>query len=182
MTGFGDDLVQSLNEAVAHAGGDGPAIVHRANDENELEGKFKMAAEQPRWAYRFDNYSRAYGLLRDAVETLEVRDLSQLEKEGLIQRFEYTWELAWKTLKDYLDYSGVVLQTSTPRAVIKAAFAAGIIQAGDIWMHALDTRNRMAHTYSAKTFEETVQLIQTKYLALFEQLHGFLAEQQSNEG
>lgn len=53
-----------------------------------------MAPESPRWVYRFDNFGRALSLLQDAVATMEDRELSQLEKEGLIQRFEYTWELA----------------------------------------------------------------------------------------
>ena len=70
-----------------------------------------------RWQYRFDNYRRAFLLLREAVERMESASLTQLEKEGLIQRFEYTWELAWKVLKDYLEQQGVVLETVTPLAV-----------------------------------------------------------------
>ena len=106
-----------------------------------------MQPETPRWVYRFDNYKRAFLLLRQAIETMQTRELTQLEKEGVIQRFEYTWELAWKVLKDYLENAGVNLPTITPASVIRAAFAAKIIDNGDIWMRALDARNTMAHTY-----------------------------------
>ena len=77
--------------------------------------------EDVRWKYRFRNFSRAYALLREALEA-EVKDLSQLEREGVIQRFEYTFELAWNTLKDRLEYDGVVLDTVSPRSVIRAAY------------------------------------------------------------
>ena len=131
----------------------------------------KLDADKPRWIYRFDNYKRAFGLLREAIETLETRELTQLEKEGVIQRFEYTWELAWKTIKDYLEHEGVVLDKTTPATVIRAAFEANIITQGERWMQALDARNKMSHTYNLTKFEKTIQDIQTSYLALFDNLH-----------
>ena len=94
----------------------------------------------------------------EAINTLDSRDLTQLEKEGTIRRFKYTWELAWKVLKDHLEATGVLLDTITPAAVIKAAFAAKIIQDGDMWMKALDARNKMAHTYDLKIFEQIMQI------------------------
>ena len=136
-----------------------------------------MSDDKPRWIYRFDNYKRAFGLLREAIEIMEARELSQLEKEGIIQRFEYTWELAWKVLKDYLEYQGVALHTTTPRTTIRAAFAANLIEHGDRWMQALDARNRMSHTYHFKTFETIIADIQAHYLSLFDQLHLTLMEQ-----
>lgn len=110
--------------------------------------------EKPRWLYRLENYGRAFSLLREAMEIMDSRPLTQLEKEGVIQRFEFTWELAWKLLKDYLEASGVALETITPAAVIRAGFAAKIIQEGDIWMQALDARNKMSHTYNFKNLRE----------------------------
>lgn len=132
--------------------------------------------EKPRWIYRFDNYKRAFLLLREAIETIEERPLTQLEKEGVIQRFEYTWELAWKTLKDYLVYNGITLETDTPRAVIREAFAAKIITNGDVWMSALDARNKMSHTYNFQTFEKTIVEIQEKYLSILDTLYMTLLE------
>lgn len=127
--------------------------------------------DKPRWVYRFDNYKRAFVLLREAIEALEQRELSQLEKEGIIQRFEYTWELAWKVLKDYLEYEGVVLDKITPASVIKAAFEAKIIKDGEQWMVALDARNKMSHQYNLKKFEEIIKEIQAHYLSLLDDLY-----------
>jgi nucleotidyltransferase substrate binding protein (TIGR01987 family) len=126
---------------------------------------------KPRWLYRFDNYKRAFGLLREAMELIETRPLTQLETEGVIQRFEYTWELAWKLIKDYLEHEGVVLDKITPASVIRAAFEAKIIAKGDVWMLALDARNKMAHSYNFKQFEEVIERIRVSYFNLFDDLH-----------
>jgi len=104
-----------------------------------------------RWKQRFENFERAFGLLREAFAQSPA-EMSDLEKEGAIQRFEYTFELAWKTLKDYLIYSGVVFDQITPRSVIKQAFAAKIIQDGQTWIDMLDQRNLMSHTYDDESF------------------------------
>ena len=82
-----------------------------------------------RWQQRFDNFARALALLREALARGPVV-LNQLEKKGVVQRFEYTLELAWKTVKDYLEESGVVLTAITPRQVVKDAFAAKILADG----------------------------------------------------
>ena len=132
--------------------------------------------DKPRWVYRFDNYKRAFLLLREAIEIMEERDLTQLEKEGVIQRFEYTWELAWKVLKDFLENEGVTLDRVTPSSVIKAAFEAKIVSDGDNWMRALDARNKMSHTYNLKKFEDVIKDIQSCYLKLFDDLHLSLLE------
>lgn len=132
---------------------------------------------KPRWIYRFENYKRAFLLLRQAIEQIEQRQLSQLEKEGVIQRFEYTWELAWKLLKDFLEASGVNLETTTPLAVIKAAFSTKVINNANVWIQALDARNKMAHTYNFTVFEETILDIKNKYLSVLEDLYMQMLEQ-----
>ncbi len=129
----------------------------------------------PRWHYRFNNYCRAFLLLREAIEI--ERPLTQLEKEGVIQRFEYTMELAWKTIKDYLESENVVFEQITPRAVIRRAFEAGMIQQGEAWQSALDARNRMSHTYNFEVFEEVIRAIHDTYLAAFSELYEFLLSQ-----
>jgi nucleotidyltransferase substrate binding protein (TIGR01987 family) len=135
------------------------------------------APDKPRYVYRFENFKRAFSLLREGIELSMVRELTPLEKEGVVQRFEYTWELAWKTLKDYLDHSGIVLETVTPAATIKAAFAANIIKNGDIWMLALDARNRMSHVYDSKIFNQLIAEITDKYLNILGDFHQFMMGQ-----
>lgn len=138
--------------------------------------------EKPRWQYRFDNYSRAFSLLREAVELQQKRPLSDLEKQGVIQRFEYTWELAWKTIKDYLENEGIVLEKITPKAVIVAALEARIIIRKEDWMRALDDRNRMSHVYSRIVFAEIVNNIEQGYLSLFDQLYEKLLTEVVDKG
>lgn len=136
-----------------------------------------MQDTTPRWHYRFKNYQRAFTLLREAVEASEEKGLSQLEKEGLIQRFEYTMELAWKTMKDYLESENVVIDQVTPRNVIRLAFEANIIKDGQTWMDALDSRNKMSHTYDFAQFEAVIADIKKSYLAAMDDAYEFFLGQ-----
>lgn len=121
-----------------------------------------------RWEQRLENLEKAAALLAEAVKDREHRSLSALEKEGVVQRFEYTFELAWKTLKDYLEHQGLQLVEQSPRAVIKAAFAAGVLSDGQAWIDMLAHRNPMSHTYDHARFEEAVQAIAANYQANIE--------------
>jgi nucleotidyltransferase substrate binding protein (TIGR01987 family) len=118
------------------------------------------SAKETRWRQRFDNLERAYTLLSDAAGQ---QSLSDLEAEGMVQRFEYTFELAWKTARDYLDSQGV--SASYPREVIKAAVQSGLISTqGDTWIEMLDRRNEAAHTYDRERFEALTSAIRTRFL------------------
>ncbi len=134
-------------------------------------------SQKPRWQYHFDNYKRAFTLLREAIEYQQERTLTDLEKEGVIQRFEYTWELAWKTLKDYLESEGVTLEKITPKAVIVAGAKAKVIDDQEIWMRALDDRNKMSHVYSTLVFEKVIGNIAENYLSLFDRLYENLLDE-----
>lgn len=83
-------------------------------------------------------------------------------------------ELAWKTMKDYLEAQNLVLEQITPRSVIKAAFAAKLIEQGEVWMEALDARNKLSHTYDCKLFETVITNIQDRYLAALGNLYQHL--------
>ena len=128
-----------------------------------------------RWKQRFQNFDRAVVLLREPIER-DLATLSNLEKEGTIQRFEFAVELGWKTLKDYLEHEGKVIEPVTPRNVIKEGFAARILREGQVWIDMLDHRNLLSHTYDEAVFDEAVLAIRDRYLAAIEELHLWLME------
>ncbi|MCY4651891.1 MAG: nucleotidyltransferase substrate binding protein [Dehalococcoidia bacterium] len=127
-------------------------------------------SQEIRWQYRFANFRRAYVLLSEAFDD-GVEVLNQLEREGVIQRFEYTFELAWLTLKDRLEYDGVNLTTVTPRNVIREAFWAKLVSDGDAWIDMLTDRNLMSHTYDFDRFEAVIGRISDSYLPMLSDLY-----------
>ena len=132
-----------------------------------------------RWKQRFENFDRSYVLLRSALEN-GPEALNALEKEGVIQRFEYCFELAWKTVKDYLEASGLVFATVTPRQVLKDAFAAKILKEGPVWMDMLDHRNLLSHTYDSTQFSIALDAIHRRYLNALAELHEVLHQEASS--
>ena len=134
------------------------------------------ANQDIRWKQRFQNFDRAFVLLRSALEEKQVGDFSRLEQEGLIQRFEYTYELAWKTAKDYLQEHGTVLAEVTPKTVIQAAFAAGLIPDGQTWVEMRLHRNMLSHSYDEAKFSEVLLAVKAKYLAALGSLHLWFME------
>lgn len=131
-----------------------------------------------RWKQRFQNFDRAFLLLRSAFDDRDIEDFSDLEQEGIIQRFEFTFELAWKTIKDYLQDNGVILPQLTPRSVIKEAFNAGILPDGQLWIDMMLHRNILSHNYDFSKFQTVLEAIIAKYLAAFESLHAWFIERQ----
>jgi nucleotidyltransferase substrate binding protein (TIGR01987 family) len=124
--------------------------------------------QDTRWKQRFSNFSRALSLLREAMEE-DVFSLKQLEKEGIIQRFEYTFELAWKVLKDKMEFDGIVLDQISPKTVVRQAFAAKYINDPDTWLKMIGDRNLMSHTYDFVKFEAVIQSIADSYLPMLDE-------------
>jgi nucleotidyltransferase substrate binding protein (TIGR01987 family) len=129
-----------------------------------------------RWRQRFENFDRALGLLREALADGQ-ENLSPLEQEGTAQRLEYTLELAWKCMKDYLEDSGVTISPATPRQVIKEAFVAKIITDGQTWIDMLNHRNLLSHTYDFAVFEKAIRATADHYLPTLQSLHQFLSKE-----
>lgn len=119
-----------------------------------------------RWEQRFVNYKKALSQLQKFINKGE---LSELEEQGLVKAFEYTYELAWTTLKDFLEYRG---QTDIygSRDAIRKAFQLNLIDDGENWMDMLKSRNKTSHTYNKETAEEICQAIKDIYYSLFQQL------------
>mgnify|MGYP005628740191 FL=1 len=134
-----------------------------------------------RWKQRYQNFDRAFQLLRTALYEQSLEQLTELEREGVIQRFEYSYELAWKTMKDYLEEGGVVILPVTPRNVIKQAFTAGVITDGQVWVDMMLHRNLLSHTYDFSKFNEVLEALVNRYLKAFEELHEWLMERKFEE-
>lgn len=130
-------------------------------------------SEKPRevrWHYRLANFSRAYGLLCEAMKG-DLDAMSPLEMEGTTQRFEFTFELGWKLLKDRLEDTGIRLVTIAPRPVIRAANEARLIEDADAWMDMVDDRNRTSHEYNEDMIDDIIENIRSRYLPAFRDLH-----------
>lgn len=121
--------------------------------------------EDIRWKQRYANFNKAMAQLREFIEKPE---LNKFEVQGLIQCFEYTFELAWKTMKDYLELEGFTIKS--PRQAIQTAFQSELVQAGHIWIDALEKRNLMAHTYDENAAQEAEGLIREKYYPVLKEL------------
>ncbi len=113
---------------------------------------FKMNQTDIRWKQRFSNYRKALGKLEEAVSKNSIDELSELEKEGLIQRFEYTYELAWKTLQDLLREKGY-MEIAGPNPVIAQAFQDGYLSDGEIWKNIKTSRELTSHACNPETAE-----------------------------
>ncbi|RME18599.1 MAG: nucleotidyltransferase [Bdellovibrio sp.] len=132
-----------------------------------------------RWKQRLENLKRAYNELKEAVQLSQTRPLSKLEKQGLIQSFEYTHELAWKTLKDFFSAQGNTQITGSKDA-IREAFKAGLIQNGQEWMDMIVSRNLSFHTYNQKVADQITEKIVNVYFELFSDLIDTLSSRELN--
>lgn len=123
--------------------------------------------EDMRWQQRVSNYAKALDNLRAAVVLAAERALSNLEKQGLIQAFEFTHELAWNGMKDYFVYQGNMSITGS-RDATREAFKVGLIADGEGWMEMLASRNRTSHTYNQAVADEIAERIIHQYFGLFD--------------
>ena len=128
-----------------------------------------MQSQEVRWIQRANSFERALDRLRAAIKLAEQRELSDLEAQGLIQGFEYTHELAWKTLKNFLEAQGTVNLCGS-RDTTRTAFRNGLIENGEIWMDMVDKRNLTSHTYDEETAAQVVTTVRNAYFAEFEKL------------
>ena len=123
-----------------------------------------------RWKQRFEHYEKAYVSLLKSDEALKSEPDNEFIKDSLIQRYEYTIELAWKTMKDYLEEQGFI-DVSSPKKVVRKAFAEGLIQDASAWMAALNGRNMTSHAYDETKANEIVKDISKQYILIFRDLY-----------
>ena len=122
-----------------------------------------------RWKQRFNNYINAFQSLSRAVELAEQRDLTELEEQGLLQGFEFTHELSWKVLKDYMEYQGTQNFIGS-RDTTRRAFQLGLVSDGEVWMDMIQARNLTSHTYAQEVARLVAHDIVQRFYPAFEEL------------
>ncbi|WP_291778403.1 nucleotidyltransferase substrate binding protein [Cecembia sp.] len=138
-----------------------------------------MKSKDIRWVQRFSNFNKALDKLEEAVSRIQedypidkegnIADdqfLDDILKEGLIQRFDYTHELAWNVMKDFLIHAGNINIFGSKDAS-REAFSAGLIENGEIWMDMIKSRNKTSHTYNEETADEIFIKIMNGYIHQF---------------
>ncbi|MCB2146675.1 MAG: nucleotidyltransferase substrate binding protein [Deltaproteobacteria bacterium] len=129
-----------------------------------------------RWIQRFANFQKTFDQLKKFIDKGE---LSELEEQGLIKAFEYTFELAWTTLKDFLEYRGQ-RDIYGPRDAIRKAFQLNLIDDGENWMDMLASRNRTSHSYNKETAEEICHAVKSVYFSFFQKFENKMEKLKTN--
>ena len=125
-----------------------------------------------RWKQRFENFDKSYKLLNKYAKQPIT---TELERAGIIQFFEMTFELAWKVLKDYLEAQEYLVKS--PRETVKQAFQIGLIDNGHVWMDALSNRNLTTHTYDDELANKMTNEIITMYLPELDKMYEKLSKE-----
>jgi len=126
-----------------------------------------MKDKDIRWEQRFQNFEKAMAKLFEGVNKNPLL-ISDLEKEGVIQRFEFTHELAWNVMKDFFEYQGAT-NINGSRDATREAFKIGLIADGETWMDMIKSRNKTSHTYDEETAIEIYNKIVTEYYPVLEE-------------
>ncbi|MEM4248026.1 MAG: nucleotidyltransferase substrate binding protein [Candidatus Nanoarchaeia archaeon] len=129
-----------------------------------------MKSQDIRWTQRFNQFSKAFAQLKEAIELSKQRSLSKLEEQGLVQSFEYTHEIAWNVLKDFLEDKGAKKLYGSKDAT-REAFKVGLIENGEIWMQMIESRNLSSHSYNEETARQIVSAIINLYFSEFANFH-----------
>jgi nucleotidyltransferase substrate binding protein (TIGR01987 family) len=125
--------------------------------------------EDIRWKQRFQNYQKALAALKNAVELAAARTLTDLEKQGMIKGFEFTFEMAWNVMKDYLEDQGITGIIGSKGAA-RYAFNNGLIEDGQVWLDMIESRNISSHSYDEATANDLVSAITGNYYLQFNAL------------
>lgn len=129
----------------------------------------EISSQDIRWKQRFQNYEKAFKRLSRAVEVVKSAPDDDLLQSGLVQTYEYTFELAWKTLKDYLTLEG--FEVRSPRETIRQAFQSGYIMNGEDWLQALADRNLITHIYDDEIIIRVLSDIFERYFFLLQDFY-----------
>jgi nucleotidyltransferase substrate binding protein (TIGR01987 family) len=126
-----------------------------------------------RWKQRFENYAKAFQSLKEAVEQ---DNLNELERNGLIQRFEFTLDLSWKVLKDYLQEKGFVFKP-TPKDTLRLAQQSEVIDYAQELIDGIDIRNELSHDYSGEKFKRSERVLREETFPALQKLYEFFEDE-----
>src|SRR6056297_2231866 len=132
-----------------------------------------MGHKDIRWQQRFSNYEKAYLRLEEAINQ---ENLNELERNGLIQRFEFTLDLAWKVLKDFLQEKGFVFKPS-PKDTLRMAQQGEYIFYAQELIDGLEIRNELSHDYSGEKFEQSEKVLREQTFVALKKLYQFLKDE-----
>jgi nucleotidyltransferase substrate binding protein (TIGR01987 family) len=121
-----------------------------------------------RWKQRFANFSKALSQLEKFIR--KGVDLNELEQQGMIQAFEYNFELSWNLIKDYYEYQGAT-EIQGSRDAFRMAFNRGLISDGESWMKMIESRKKTSRTYNEDTASEIASVVLSEYFFMFNELH-----------
>ena len=122
---------------------------------------------EERWLQRKEDLIKATARLQEA---LNVENVTDVVIDGVLHRFELTFELAWKTMKDYLEYVGLIQKTGSPREVLQNAYQNDLIDNGEDWIEMMLSRNTLSHLYDEDESREIYEKIKNKYADMIEEL------------
>lgn len=125
-----------------------------------------------RFQERREDLNKAVNRLEEALQ----EEVTDIIIDGILHRFEFSFELAWKTMKDYLEFQGLVTNLGSPRETIKEAFSAGLIEDGEIWIKIMLARNSLSHLYDEETSREIYEEIKSIFILEFKKLISKLNE------
>ena len=126
-----------------------------------------------RFEERKQDLAKATERLKEALKERE----TEITIDGTLHRFEFTFELAWKTMKDLMEYNGIIETTGSPREVLRTAFQNGLIEDGETWINMMLARNSLSHLYDEETSRKIYKDIKEKYIVLIEKLNETLEKQ-----
>lgn len=124
----------------------------------------------PRWEQRLDSYHKALARLAEIVGASKKRTLNEFERDGLVQRFEFTHELSWKLMKAYAEYQGFD-GIGSSRDATRKAFEMSLISDGQSWMDMIKSRNETSHNYDGSMADDVVDSIINRFYPLLAEFY-----------
>jgi len=130
-------------------------------------------SDEERWKQRFQNFENAYNVLARMIDRKKLTPDDEAVEMALIQSFEFTYELAWKTMRDYLESEGFD-NIAGSKQIIRTAFQAGLIDDAESWLNAVQKRNIASHTYDENVLSEGIAFIDNDFFPLVSKLYNDL--------